>query len=86
MGDDLIKAFKVARLATFPNFKNLSLILNEEQFSDLWAWLPNRVSIKEPRLIHRTSIDGFNLHIILKKCQDLKETILILKTKSNNVK
>lgn len=40
---------------------------------------------KEPRLIYSTKVDGFSLHRLYLRCQEIAPLILIIRSLENNV-
>lgn len=69
----------------FPPSSNPSQLLTNDQFSLLWGWMPHGFQITEPRLIYSTKVDGFSLHRLYLRCQEIAPLILIIRSLENNI-
>jgi len=48
-------------MVLLPSGCKTSTILSYEEFSHVWAMLPEYVRIRNPQLLYNTHSDGFNL-------------------------
>ncbi len=62
-----------------------SSILNPQQITNMWRWLPTRYQILELELIYSTNIHGCRLMTLMDKIEFYQATIIVIQTLSNSV-
>jgi len=83
---DLLSVFNNVLEKTLPTNSDIfSRVLCKQQFVKLWSWLPRPLRLKEPLLVFSTSRDGFNLNTLITKCADWQPSILLVKSRSQNI-
>jgi hypothetical protein len=84
---EILDALRQARNSQieFPNFRDLSVILDADQFSDIWGWLAARHQMKSPVKLFCSHEDGFNLKTLLMNCAGYTPTLLVIKTSSGAI-
>lgn len=62
-----------------------SNIIDWYHLDQLWEWIPERISIKEPSIAFTTHDDGCSLRTFFAKTESLEPTILLIKTSEGEV-
>lgn len=62
-----------------------SSIINEDLFSKLYCWLPQRITTLRPTMIFSTERCGYNLETLFQASDDRAPTLLLIKTTSDFV-
>ena len=62
-----------------------SNIIDWYHLDQLWEWIPDRVSIKEPSIAFTTDEDGCSLRTFFAKTESLEPTVLLVKTTAGEV-
>ena len=62
-----------------------SSIISDDQLLLLLKWIPERISVKEPRLLFSSDQHGTTLRAMLSKMQIFRETIILIKTTEGEV-
>eukprot|EP01105_Mastigella_eilhardi_P013764 TRINITY_DN3132_c0_g1_i2.p2 TRINITY_DN3132_c0_g1~~TRINITY_DN3132_c0_g1_i2.p2 ORF type:complete len:307 (-),score=92.70 TRINITY_DN3132_c0_g1_i2:80-1000(-) len=68
-----------------PTPDNPSGLLSDEQFDQVWKWLPTRYKVLEPSLLFTTKKDGFNLHYLYELCAGHAPLILVAKSQDGHL-
>ena len=62
-----------------------SFILNPQQITNMWRWLPTRYQILELELIYSTNIHGCRLMTLMDKIEYYQATVIVIQTIGNSV-
>eukprot|EP01114_Cavostelium_apophysatum_P022674 TRINITY_DN8284_c0_g1_i1.p1 TRINITY_DN8284_c0_g1~~TRINITY_DN8284_c0_g1_i1.p1 ORF type:complete len:818 (-),score=205.70 TRINITY_DN8284_c0_g1_i1:106-2559(-) len=68
-----------------PKVEFPSDIIADEDFEQLWSWLPHKYCIKDPVLIYTSKKQGFSLKHFFNTVADEYPSILIVKTNKNEI-
>ena len=76
-------------MVLLPSGCKTSTILSYEEFSHVWAMLPEYVRIRNPQLLYNTHSDGFNLQNLYRTSVEYKNeykfSLIFIQTNKNQV-
>jgi len=68
-----------------PKIAQSSLIIEDDKFEILWAWIPHRMGIKDPVFVYSADKHGWSLSTITHRCAKEGPNIVLIKSDSGAV-
>eukprot|EP01132_Coremiostelium_polycephalum_P007930 gene7930-9756_t len=68
-----------------PKVSTPSTILKEDDYEYIWAWLPHKLCICDPKIVFSSVQNGFNLRLLYEKCRDKSPLLVVIKSNSGAV-